>query len=457
MTDSIPPSQLHLAMSSTPPRSAEDTLTSDSDWVFGRWTIARTLTWSVLAICVITPLAPQLWGWFRNQRGAIMDYYQEWSSGRSIIVGDPVYRPTFEFAKRDFGKRLNSSASWNLGYNVHPPTSVLLALPFGYLNYSNSFFAWSLFTLGLFALSLYLIARSSGYHFGWLSVLPITCGCLLSGPFWHQFQQGQLNPLILFFITLGWLNLRQQRVWRTGFWLGLAAATKAFPAFLAIYFLVRREWKSFAATIFSFVLITFITASALGVQTYVDYVRLVLPEALDWRSASTNASLPGLWCKLFDPGTRGGHYIPLFYSPILAKLLTAVSWLVVLSLLTGVWTRAKTVPDIDHAFGLAIVGMLLLSPVTWEHYFLLLPLPLLCIWMRIPRTIAMQILFLLILGGLSVPIYLAISIFLPASHTEPGVSAPSTFGLPAFSCYMLCGLFALGYRFRPAKTKAYLV
>jgi hypothetical protein len=453
MTDSIPQSQSQVALPSTPPSTTEDALTPDGDWVFGRWTIARTIAWSLLAICLAVPLTPRLWGWFRNEHGVIMDYYQEWSSGRSIILGDPVYRPTIELVKRDFGMQADAGPSWNLGYNVHPPTSVLLALPFGYLNYTDSFFAWSLFTLGLFALSLYLIARHSGYRFGWLSVLPITCGCLLSGPFWHQFVHGQLNPLILLFITLGWLNLRQQRAWRTGLWLGLAAATKAFPAFLAIYFLVRREWKSFAATIFSFAVITLITASALGVQTYVDYVRLVLPEALEWRSANTNGSLPGLWCKLFDPGARGGHYIPLFYSPILAKLLTAISWLTVLSLLTSVCTHAKTVSDIDHAFGLAIVGMLLLSPVTWEHYFLLLPLPLLCIWMRTPRTIAMQSLFLLILCGLSAPIYLAINILVPASKTEPGVSFPSTLGMPAFSCYMLCGLFAMGYRFGPVRTK----
>lgn len=383
-----------------------------------------------------------------------MDYYQEWSSVRSVILREPVYRPTSEFAKRDFGQRLNLKAPWNLGYNVHPPTSVLIGFPFGFLPYFRSFFVWSLFTLGLFGLSLVLIARNSGYRFGWLSVTPITCGCLLSGPFWHQFQQGQLNPLILLCVTLGWLNLRSQRVWQTGFWLGLAAATKAFPAFLAIYFLARREWKYFAFVVGGFTVVTLCTIAALGIQPYLDYVHLVLPEAFEWRSANTNASLPGLWSKLFDPGTRGGHYRPLVDSPFLAKLLTAISWLVVTSLLIPICYKARTVSEIDHAFGMTLVGMLLLSPITWDHYFLLLPLPLLCIWMRLPRAIMSQSLFLVVLVGLFGPIYTAMSVLIPPRQTELGMSPLQTLGLPTFSCYMLCALFAIGYRYRPHMSHA---
>jgi hypothetical protein len=423
---------------SLPPKS------SYSEWVFGRWTTARTVIWILLTICITKPMAPPFLKWFRNQGGTIMDYYQEWSSARSVILHQPVYQPTRELAPRDFGRRFNSKAPWNLGYNVHPPTSVLLALPFGYLSYFDSFFAWSVFTLSLFGLSLYLIARHCDYRLGWLSALPITCGCLLSSPFWHQFQQGQLNPLILFFMTLSWIHYRTNRPWRAGFWLGLAAATKVVPGFLVIYFLTRREWKNFAAVIAGFMFATAITIGVLGLQTYVDYARLVLPEALDWRSANTNASLPGLWCKLFDPGPRGGHYRPLIQSPVLAKCLTVTSWLAVLAILVPIWRRAKSKAEVDLAFGLAIVGMLLLSPVTWDHYFLLLPLPLITIWMNIPPKKSFQLLYLAILAGLAAPAYLWIDLYLPQTSSGTGVSPLQTLLLPTFSCYMLCGLLGLG-------------
>lgn len=299
-------------------------------------------------------------------------------------------------------------------------------------------------TLCLFGLSLYLIARHSNYRFGWFSLLPLTCGCLVASPIWHQFQQGQLNPLILFFLTIGWIHHRRQHVWRSGFWLGLAAATKLFPAFLAIYFLARREWKPIAAYIAGFLLVTAITIAVLGIRTYVDYVRFVLPEALDWRGANTNASLPGLWCKLFDPGPRGGHYIPLIYSPLLAKCLTAASWLIALSILVPIWRQAKSTEELQLAFGLAIVGMLLLSPVTWDHYFLLLPLPLLTIWMNIPNKKSFQWLYLAILAGLAAPVTSWIDLYLPETRNGTGVSPLKTLLLPTFSCYVLCGLLAFG-------------
>jgi hypothetical protein len=41
---------------------------------------------------------------------------------------------------------------------------------------------------------------------------------------------------------------------------------------------------------------------------------------------------------------------------------------------------------LDHAFGLSLVAMLLVSPVTWPHYFLLLTLPLLLLWRDLPPS-----------------------------------------------------------------------
>lgn len=374
-----------------------------------------------------------------------MDYYQEWSSARSFILHEPIYRPTLELARRDFGARSVNSQTWILGYNVHPPTSVLLAIPFGYLPYYQSFLAWSFFTLGLYAVCLWLIARNSDYNFGILSLLPLTCLCLLSSPFWHQFHQGQLNPLILIFITLGWMSVRSRNPWQAGLWLGLAAAVKVFPAFLGFYFLVRREWRYLAALVIGFTVTTLVTVAVLGVDTYRDYVKLVLPEALEWRSANTNASLAGLFNKLFDPGPRGGNYLPVLHSPLLAKLGYLLSWAVILGSMIPIWLRARTARQSDLAFSMAIVGMLLLSPVTWDHYFLLLPLPLICIWMNLPPQFRYRIAFFSILAGLNAPIYYWLSVYLSRPQFDHGVSPLYTVGLPSFSCYMLCGLFVLGH------------
>jgi hypothetical protein len=66
----------------------------------------------------------------------------------------------------------------------------------------------------------------------------------------------------------------------------------------------------------------------------------------------------------------------LVYSPLLARCLTVVSWLVVLGFLTWILPRARTAEEGDRAFGLTVLAMMLLSPVVWEHSFVLVVLPL---------------------------------------------------------------------------------
>ena len=61
--------------------------------------------------------------------------------------------------------------------NVHPPTSVLQAIPLQGLNHWNAFWVWNLISLGPLAVSLWLVVRGLGINFlGW-SLLPI---CLIA-------------------------------------------------------------------------------------------------------------------------------------------------------------------------------------------------------------------------------------------------------------------------------------
>jgi hypothetical protein len=57
----------------------------------------------------------------------------------------------------------------------------------------------------------------------------------------------------------------------------------------------------------------------------------------------------------------------------------------VLTVLTFVAPRLRRSADVDMIFGLTVLGMLLVSPITWDHYLLLLPLPIAVTWARLPR------------------------------------------------------------------------
>jgi hypothetical protein len=95
------------------------------------------------------------------------------------------------------------------------------------------------------------------------------------------------------------------------------------------------------------------------------------------------------------------------------------------------------------AFSLALIAMLLLNPVTWSHCFLLLALPVLCIWMNLPPGRISQALFLLVVARIEYPLIALISVYLP-NITSGEVGPQPTFGFPMLSCYSLCALFILG-------------
>jgi hypothetical protein len=199
---------------------------------------------------------------------------------------------------------------------------------------------------------------------------------------------GNLNLLLLALLTGTWAADRAGRPGWAGTALGVAAALKLFPAFLAVYFLARREWKVLKVAAATFAALTLLTAAILGTEAYRTYLGEVLPRTAErYRTAWFNLSLAGLWAKLFDPqaGDRGMHVIPLLASRFLAHVAFAASAILVAAVVARRAARARSRSAADLAFGLALLGMLLVSPITWEHY-LLLPLPLAVLWQRLPPS-----------------------------------------------------------------------
>jgi hypothetical protein len=377
----------------------------------------------------------------------ILDFFQEWASARNLCNGLPIYANQEITAERYLGYRRQPDDLFFIEINAHPPTAVLLALPFAALDYREAFFAWSLFSLAALVVSLAVVVRQLGIAFSPWLLVPAATLLLLCNPLRQQINQGQLNLVLLLLITGAWAADRTGRPWQAGVWLGLATAVKLIPGFLFLYFLLRRQWKPVVAGIGAFVATTVLTAAVLGLETYQSYVTDVIPKVAEWRSGWNNSSLPGLWNKLFDPGTMGGYVQPVLRAPLLAKLGTLLSCAAVIAVLAPTVWRARSRTDEDLAFGLMIVAMLLVSPVAWEHYFVLLPLPLVLLWRHLPPRGVSRWLF----RGLLVILWLSPAVFYyllmrVGWHQRGQYVAPPAQTLTALSLqlYALLALFFLG-------------
>jgi hypothetical protein len=319
----------------------------------------------------------------RPERNNLLDFFQEWASARNLRAGLPVYAPLEQSVERHLGYQRPPDAPFFMEYSSRPPTLAVLVLPLSYLDYPDAFLVWNLLSLAAFGLSLWLVVRHLQIPFFAWSLLPMLALLSVCNPFRQQVNQGQLNLVLLLLITGACVAGRSGHPWWAGGLLALATAIKLFPAFLFLYFLVRRQWLVLVAGAVVFLLLSGGTLAVVGVQTYQDYIHIALPWLAPHRGSWINASLAGFWTKLFDPQPIPEHLVPLLQAPMLARIGTLASCAAVVAAVAwGTW-RARTPAECDRGFGLAVIAMLLLSPTTWDHYFLLLLPPLALLWTQL--------------------------------------------------------------------------
>ncbi|MCL4203368.1 MAG: DUF2029 domain-containing protein [Pirellulaceae bacterium] len=317
-------------------------------------------------------------------RHASFDFVQEWASARNYFEGQPVYSSLNETIPRYLGREWRIET---MDVNAHPPSSVLALLPLGRLDYRTAHAAWNVISLACLAMALWWIAGRGGLELPPWTLLPILALILTSNSFTQQIIQGQLNLLLLMLFVAAWRADRNGRPALSGGLMGVAAAIKLFPAFMGLYYLARRDWRAVAGMGVSFLLLNGITVAVLGLQTYQEYFGHVVPTVQDgFRDFWPNASINGYWSKLLDAPNR--HVIPLTESPVLAKALTLAAVLLVTALAAWKCWTSYSPAQRDIAFAVCILAVMLVSPITWDHYFLILILGWAILWRHLSRRLA---------------------------------------------------------------------
>jgi hypothetical protein len=406
--------------------------------------------WAILACLLLVWQARPLVRHLRPGPTEIRDFYQEWASARNHANGLPVYTEQERTVPLYLGFRRDPHDVYFVEVNAHPPPSVLLAFPLAGFDYRAAHLAWNLLSLAALGFSGWLIARALGVPRSPRLVL-MAVFVLIGDPLHQQVVQGQLNCLLLLMITGIWRADRSERPVLAGVLLGLATGIKLLPGVLFLYFLARRQWRVMLAGLACFTILMAATASILGLDTFSSYLTDVLPRIAEWRSLHYNNSIPGWWHKLFDPGSKGYPIIGLSLWPALARCGAALSCATVVLLSMWAAARAKVRRDWDQAFGAAVIAMLLVSPVAWEHYSVVLVLPVALLANRLPSSSKARGLLGVILVVLSIqPEYLWSACGLRGWMVTP-MSPWNTVTALSIQLYAILGLFALGLTTTRAK------
>ncbi|QDU01471.1 Polyprenol-phosphate-mannose-dependent alpha-(1-2)-phosphatidylinositol mannoside mannosyltransferase [Gimesia chilikensis] len=385
------------------------------------WPAARKILWVILFLCALVVFAPGSIAALRPADGQVFDFFKEWASVQNRLSGQPVYLDQELALEKHLNLKLSTPGAFFDHYNTHPPSANLIAVPFAWLSYQEAQLAWNLTALGLLALSLYWIVEGLKIQMTFWTTLALLTLLLATDPLQQTLIQGQPNLLLGLLIVGAWKTGRSGKSLLAGSCLGLATAVKIYPAYLFLYFLVRRDFRALLGGALSLGLVTLLTVALFGIDAYRDYLSVVLPSLSDVTNNWGNASLLAFWERLFEQSSDS--VLPVVDSPALLKFAVWSSWIAVTSIAgLAAWRTRNTNFD-DQAFGITIVAMLLMTPTTWHHYFIILLLPIgLLLTMYTPYSGKRWLVNLLIIA-LAISPRLTWALLISQQQTAPGSGA----------------------------------
>ncbi len=271
---------------------------------------------------------------------------------------------------------------------ITPPFHVLLLLPLVPLGYEKARIALLLLNNLLLFSSLALVLRARGG-----ASLPLS-HCLLAfllvftfEPIYVSLELGQVDFLILLLISMTFWAYRSRRDMIAGLCLGLAAMIKLSPALLIVYFLWKGEHRILIWAVVGAFMAGVLSWAIAGHGAVLFFSTSVFPALFKGTAFFQNQSLNGFFSRLFvDPGLY--YSLEEFPSIPQARALSTLSSLALVGI--GAFVTRERISRsslrFDFEFSLAIVTMLLVSSICWEHYFTWVLLPFLVLLNPVLRS-----------------------------------------------------------------------
>ncbi|HKQ75801.1 MAG TPA: glycosyltransferase family 87 protein [Blastocatellia bacterium] len=318
------------------------------------------------------------------------DFLQEYLMARAVLAGVSPY----QFLP-DLDKQFQTGdKQWRPHASPHTPGLAIFSLPFAFLSYAQAAGIWLLIEILCLFASAFLLFRGLNGSANPLLALLVTWAALGWSHVWEDLIWGQINPVLLLLVVGAWLKLRSGRDWSGGALLGVAISFKLIFWPLALFLVLCRRWSGAIVALAVFAVTNLIAAVAMGWRVVAYYYTDVGPStAALYRAYAYNISLWSVGWRAFSgtgtPILRGVEAPPIFFSPRLAIitsiLLTGAALILGLSASIKAYRygKASGTVNFDHAYGMMICVCLLLSPLIWPHYFILLAFPMAVIARRL--------------------------------------------------------------------------
>ena len=312
-----------------------------------------------------------------------------YDAGTAILHGRNPYHAGFLADQaaifRAGGTALGSTGDNAFSIPLYPAPANLAIVPLSAVPFCLAGVLFTLISLGAMMVGLRLLGVRDWRCF---------VVAALAWPTLFAIELGALGPLLVLGAAIVWRT--RDRLWPPAIALATIVVAKLFPLPLAAWLLVTRRLRALALTVVIATIATVLAWATIGFAGMAQYPQMLSDASLiqEPRAASLVAVLLAL-------GIPAGAAKALALTAAGALLLTA-------------WRLARR-PDGDRrAFSLALLAALTASPIVWEHYMVLLFVP---IALVSPRISALWFV------PLSSPVLVTLSTaFVPLSHAGAGSS-----------------------------------
>ncbi|NJD27537.1 MAG: DUF2029 domain-containing protein [Chloroflexi bacterium] len=264
------------------------------------------------------------------------DFRAYYLAAERLLAGQPLYDP-------------NAQATGSFGLYFYPPPFALLLAPLTLLPEAVAVWGWTLAMAVAAALAVALMPVPVRVR--WIVLLLAA----LSWPLVYAIKLGQVGPLVLLLFSLGWRWL--DRPWPLGLSMGLGTIAKIQPALLVLWAVVAGRRRAAAIALVTVLALSAAATLVTGPGAWLDEASLLSRVS---RPVLTPGAF-GLGRLAFEAGTPETLATLIHYANLALVALVAVV------------APLRATPAASYL--VVAVASHFASPVLWDHYALVLLLP----------------------------------------------------------------------------------
>lgn len=297
-----------------------------------------------LAVGLLCGVLAWRWSWFIDLR--------VYELGASALFGGDLYGVRFHVADLPF---------------TYPPFAAVLMLPLAVLPIWLSAFLWAVACVVVLAFALDLVLRTCGVAPSGLVLPAAVALAVLSEPVWSTFSFGQVNLFLMAAILADVLRPDRRHA---GWLVGVVAGIKLTPLFFVAFFVVIGRRRAAGTTVASFAATVLVGAVAAPGASWAYWTDVLWdPGRVGGVEYAGNQSVLGFLSRLL------GHEAPTSLWFVVAATTAAVA----LAAAALLW-RSDSPAARPLAACTAAYGMLLASPISWDHHWVWLVPTVIALW-----------------------------------------------------------------------------